>query len=113
MAKKKTALDQIQDFAKKNPELLFMVANPTNDEIFTSYAGKYSFVRFEEDKHVVLRVVSPDMFELAIDEFAGALMKIIKTDEKEGVQFIKAVGGSIKSIGEAVAQDNPDNYAKE
>lgn len=105
MANKKTALDQIQDFAKKNPELLFMVANPTNDEIFTSYAGKYSFVRFEEDKHVVLRVVSPDMFELSIDEFAGALMKILGTDEKDGAQFIKAIGGAVKSIGEAVEKE--------
>lgn len=112
MAKKLTKLEKIRDFVAKNPEQLFIIANPASDEIFASYAGKYTFMKFKDDTHVVMRVVSPDMFELAIDEFASALMHITGTDEEQGVQFIKAVGGSIRSIGEAIAKDNPQNYAK-
>lgn len=111
MAKKDT-LQKIRDFVSKNPDQLFIVANPANDQIFASYAGKYTLVQFKENDHVVLRVVSPDMFELSIDEFASALMDITKTDEVEGAQFIKAVGGSVKAIGELIAKDNKENYAK-
>jgi len=113
MAKKKSILklDKIRDFILENPEQLIIIANPANDQIISSYAGKYSFVEIKGDAHVVLRVVSPDMFQLSIDEFASALMDITGTDEKEGVQFIKAVGGSVKAIGEAIAKDNINNYA--
>lgn len=109
---KKKTLEKIRDFVAKHPDQLFIVANPANDQIFASYAGKYTLMQFQDEKHVVLRVVSPDMFELSIDEFANALMDITQTNEVEGVQFIKAVGGSVKAIGEAIAKDNQENYAK-
>lgn len=109
---KKNTLEKIRDFVSKHPDQLFIVANPANDQIFAAYAGKYTLLQFEGESHVVLRVVSPDMFELSIDEFASGVMNITKTDEVEGAQFIKAVGGSVKAIGEAIAKDNPSNYAK-
>ena len=98
--------EKVRDFVADHPGLLFIVANPGTDEMFTSYAGKAAFVRFPNEAHVVLRVVSPDMFELSIDEFADGMMQVLKTDEEKGVQFIKAVGGAIHSIGAAVANDN-------
>lgn len=111
MAKKLTTIEKVRDFVAKHPEQLFIVCNPASDEIFASYAGKYSFVKFKDDTHVVMRVVSPDMFELSIDEFVSALMDITGANETDDVQFIKAVGGSVKAIGEAIAKDNPENYA--
>ena len=106
MAKKNgiMAIEEIAKFAKKHSGLLFIVANPASDEIFGSYGGKYTFVKFKDESHVVLRVVSPDMFELSIDEFISSIMELTKTDEKNGVQFLKAVGGSVKSLGEAIAK---------
>lgn len=114
MAKKKSILklEKIRDFIADNPEQLIIVANPANDQIISSYAGKYVMMQIQGENHVVLRVVSPDMFELSIDEFASMLIDLLKTDEKEGVQFIKAVGGSVKAIGEAIAEDNKEIYAK-
>jgi hypothetical protein len=112
MAKKNSILEieKIRDFIAQHPNQLFIVCNPASDEIFTSYAGKYSFVKFKEDQHVLIRVVSPDMFELAIDEFASMLIEVTGSEDP---QFIKTVGGSVKAIGESIARDNPDNYAKE
>lgn len=96
------AFDRVRDFIAEHPQFLFIVANPGTDEILTSYAGKAAFVRFPEGSHVVLRVVSEDMFELSIDDFATGMLDVLKKDEQESAQFIKAVGGAIRSIGTAL-----------
>lgn len=114
MAKKKDKiiLEEYKNFIADHPEQLIMVFNPASDDILASYAGKYTFVRFEDEKHVVLRALSPDMFELAIDEFMAGVINTLGIDEQKNVQLVKAVGGSVKAIGEAL-QDNQKEDAKE
>jgi len=107
----KIILEEYVEFIADHPDQLIMVFNPASDQILASYGGKYTFVGFEEEKHVILRVVSPDMFELAIDEFMSAFIDVLNINEKDNVQLIKAVGGSVKAIGEAL-QDNQKQNAK-
>jgi len=116
MPKKNTTmkLEKVVNFIAEYPEFLFIVANPASDEILGAYGGKASLMRFKDEHHIVLRTVSPDMFELAIDEFMSGLTDMLNLDIEtpEHVQFIKAVGGSIKAVGKELLVNSKDDGKK-
>ena len=110
--KDKMVIGEYVNFIADHPNQMIMVFNPASDEMIAAYGGKTTgLLKFKEENHVILRVVSPDMFELAIDEFMSGVIDVLDIDEQDNVQLVKTIGGSVKAIGKAL-EDNQKEDAK-
>lgn len=102
--KEQKSLDDIKKFIHANKHLLIIVANPATDELVTAFSDIIAHTRFRtpdnKQLNVVLNVLKKSRFENTIDAFMQAFMEGVKIDEKDkdGAQFVKAVGGGIRSI---------------
>lgn len=102
---KRTDWLKIQEYANsENKNLFFLCADPHSDEIFISFNGNHSFVKFpsvEMDKGVVFNALRKSKFEEAIGPFMTGIVEAtgISPGNKEGNEFLKVIGGAVKALG--------------
>lgn len=102
---KKIDWQKLQDFQNENKNLLIMIASPEEDSIAVSFGGLNTFVKFpgkDMEKGVVFNALRESKFDEAIDPFMTGLIESTGIKEKEsGGEVLKALGGSMLSIGKA------------
>jgi hypothetical protein len=102
---------KIQDWANENSKLLIMVADPGTDEIYITYDKFSTFVKFpmeHKDEGVVLNALRDSKFKEAISPLVEGVVKCTGMDpmkSKGANELLKVVGGAIKQIGTAKAEE--------
>jgi hypothetical protein len=95
-------MQEVADFANKNNGLIFMVGNPIRDELYISFNGKQSLLKFpktpEMKENVLIRILKEGTFKSAMNEFLTGLIKSLGVDEKKGLQLYQMMGGTLQSM---------------
>lgn len=101
---------KLHEFSQDNKDLLIMFACPKEDAILITYGGYNTFVKFPQpeslDKGIVFNALRSSKFDDAIEPLMEGLVKAgFDLANKGGNELLKTLGGGIKSIGIAKAED--------
>jgi hypothetical protein len=105
---------KIQEYQNENKGFLIMVADPETDAVSVSYGGLNAFFKFPMeslDKGVVFNALRESGFNDAIEPFMEGVVKSTGITPKSagGNELLKALGGSMKSIGISKANEIRSN----
>jgi hypothetical protein len=106
---------EIKDFLHSQKDLLVFVADPRTDEMIMAFADNFAVVQFpfeRIDKGIVFNALRQSKFQEAIDPFMAGIEKATGITVEDNQQLAHIIGGSIKSIGDAI-EANKDKYIKE
>lgn len=95
--------EKLAEFANENKDIFIVFASPRTDEIYSSFNGLKSFVKFpmeSMDKGVIFNALRKSKFEVAIDPFMAGFMESTGIKEtEEGGELLKVIGGNLKALG--------------
>jgi hypothetical protein len=105
-------INTVRDFAVDHPDLIFISADPTTDELFVTYKGKAVYGMFEGG--VVARALTPESFKTTWQEFSDTIATAADLDTDKGAKFMNGILDGIQGIGEALStKTKPHGKSKE
>lgn len=100
--------DKLKDFLIDNKDLLIIIADPKTDRVMTGFGEIIGLVQFPFEKMedgIVFNALRQSKFKEAIDPFMAGIEKGTGITVEDNQQLAHIIGGSIKSIGTARAEE--------
>lgn len=102
LTSEKTRGLEIADFANKNKDLLIIIGNPHNDNLFMAYGGLQVVNRIKSAdglrRNVVKNIVRHSTFASNIDRFLVSLMDSLQLSIQKGNNFYQWVDGALYNV---------------
>lgn len=96
---------KIQEWQNENKHVLVIIADPKSDSISVSYGGLNAFMKFpmeSMEKGVIFNALRKSKFLEAIKPLIAGISEVtgMKGDDISSANFLRSIGGAVKSIGE-------------